>query len=235
MNWQAINVEKAGATFLSPSAHQIAGIGLHLLPFHGKKLPMEAEQTARPPSHLLVRAPRSRGSRRGMAACAILVTAFLGVWFYATGKACIDIFHSMNFSPIAAAVGLTFFAFGFAGLWLLWSLRLLVFPYQLVIDRQFMRIWHQWGGHRPHTSDISGCTAIVVAPAWSRHSWPYYITARCRERTVHILRSESSFGSETTALREGSRDARRIADFLNVLEEWSEGALAQLNRQLHPT
>lgn len=125
-------------------------------------------------------------------------------------------------------IGFAAFSVPFGGL-LLWSgfgCRVWVLPYRFTVDSSQNTCGYLWRNSWVGRTDLTGVSALVTAPAYSRRLWPWVIYAGFhdgRKRKI-ILNSYDSFSSEVAAFEHSFETCSKIANYLGVpvkFDEWS--------------
>jgi hypothetical protein len=116
--------------------------------------------------------------------------------------------------------------FGGCMLWIGFRYRVWVLPYRFTVDGSQNTCGYFWRDSWVEQTDLTGVSALVTAPAYSRRLWPWVIYASFqdgRERKA-ILNSNDSFRSEATAFESSFETCSKIANYLGVpikFDAWS--------------
>jgi hypothetical protein len=116
--------------------------------------------------------------------------------------------------------------FGGLMLWIGFRYRVWVLPYRFTVDSSQNTCGYFWRDSWVGRTDLTGVSALVTAPAYSRRLWPWVIYASFqdgRERKA-ILNSHDSYSSEATAFDRSFEACSEIAAHLGVpvkFDQWS--------------
>ena len=122
--------------------------------------------------------------------------------------------------------------FGAMVIWAGLRYRIWIFPYQFTVDRSKNVCGYSWNDSWVAKTELSGIGALITAPAYSRHRWPWviYATFKGEHGRKVVFRSPESCSDEESAFERSFAVCQSIANHLAVpieFDQWSPEILAK--------